>query len=36
MAPVGPAAAELLRSWQRIRAWRPAHIIAGHLPPFAP
>ena len=23
-------------SWQRIRAWKPAPVIAGHLPPFAP
>jgi len=36
MAPAGPAAAELLASWQRLRAWRPARIIAGHLAPFAP
>jgi glyoxylase-like metal-dependent hydrolase (beta-lactamase superfamily II) len=36
MAPSGPAAAELLASWQRLRAWRPARIIAGHLAPFAP
>ena len=26
----------LLASWRRIRAWDPALIIAGHLPPFAP
>jgi len=36
MRPSGPAAAELLRSWQRIRAWGPARVIAGHLAPFAP
>ncbi len=36
LRPSGPAAAELLASWQRIRAWGPAQIIAGHLPPFAP
>lgn len=36
MAPSGPAAADLLASWRRIRAWRPARIIAGHLAPFAP
>jgi len=36
MKPSGPAAAELLVSWERIRAWRPTRIIAGHLPPFAP
>lgn len=36
MAQWGPDAAELLRSWELIRAWRPARIIAGHLPPFAP
>ena len=36
MRPSGPAAAELLASWERIRAWGPAKIIAGHLPPFAP
>jgi glyoxylase-like metal-dependent hydrolase (beta-lactamase superfamily II) len=36
MRPSGPSAAELLESWQRIRAWRPAKIIAGHLPPFTP
>jgi N-acyl homoserine lactone hydrolase len=36
MEPSGPSAPELLRSWQRIRAWRPARIIAGHLAPFAP
>lgn len=36
MQPSGPSAALLLASWQRIRAWRPARIIAGHLPPFAP
>jgi glyoxylase-like metal-dependent hydrolase (beta-lactamase superfamily II) len=36
MAPSGPAAEDLLRSWQRIRAWRPVRVIAGHLAPFAP
>jgi glyoxylase-like metal-dependent hydrolase (beta-lactamase superfamily II) len=36
MRPSGPAAAELLTSWERIRAWCPATIIAGHLTPFAP
>jgi glyoxylase-like metal-dependent hydrolase (beta-lactamase superfamily II) len=36
MEPSGPSAAELLASWQRIRAWEPTRIIAGHLPPFAP
>jgi len=36
MRPSGPAAAELLRSWRRIRAWEPARVIAGHLAPFAP
>jgi glyoxylase-like metal-dependent hydrolase (beta-lactamase superfamily II) len=36
MRPSGASAAELLASWERIRAWRPARIIAGHLPPFAP
>lgn len=36
MAPEGADAARLLDSWRRIRAWRPALIIAGHLPPFAP
>jgi glyoxylase-like metal-dependent hydrolase (beta-lactamase superfamily II) len=36
MAPEGPGAAELLSSWELIRAWLPARIIAGHLPPFAP
>ena len=36
MAPTGPAAAELLASWERLRAWRPARVIAGHLAPFAP
>ena len=36
MRPSGPAAAELLASWQRIRAWGPAKVIAGHLAPFAP
>ena len=36
MEPTGPSAAELLASWELIRAWRPTRIIAGHLPPFAP
>jgi glyoxylase-like metal-dependent hydrolase (beta-lactamase superfamily II) len=36
MEPTGPSAPELLASWERIRAWRPARIIAGHLPPFTP
>jgi glyoxylase-like metal-dependent hydrolase (beta-lactamase superfamily II) len=36
MRPSGPAAAELLGSWRRIRAWKPSQIIAGHLAPFAP
>jgi glyoxylase-like metal-dependent hydrolase (beta-lactamase superfamily II) len=36
MAPEGPDAAELLSSWELIRAWRPARVIGGHLPPFAP
>ena len=36
MAPAGPAGADLLASWKRLRAWRPARIIAGHLAPFAP
>jgi len=36
MTPSGPEAAELLASWRRIRAWEPARVIAGHLPPFAP
>ena len=36
MTPSGPAAAELLASWRRIRAWEPARVIAGHLAPFAP
>ena len=36
MAPTGPAAADLLRSWRLIRSWRPACVIAGHLAPFAP
>ena len=36
MSPAGPAAAELLASWRRIRAWGPVRLIAGHLPPFAP
>jgi glyoxylase-like metal-dependent hydrolase (beta-lactamase superfamily II) len=36
MAPSGPASRTLLESWRRIRAWDPALIVAGHLPPFAP
>jgi N-acyl homoserine lactone hydrolase len=36
MAPTGPAAETVLASWRRIRAWHPALVIAGHLPPFAP
>ena len=36
MAPSGPDAEALLGSWRRIRAWDPALIVAGHLPPFAP
>jgi glyoxylase-like metal-dependent hydrolase (beta-lactamase superfamily II) len=36
MAPGGPAAAQLLASWRLLRAWRPALLIAGHLPPFVP
>ena len=36
MAPSGPDAEALLASWRRIRAWDPALIVAGHLPPFAP
>jgi glyoxylase-like metal-dependent hydrolase (beta-lactamase superfamily II) len=36
MAPSGPAADELLASWRRIRAWDPAIVVAGHLPPFVP
>jgi glyoxylase-like metal-dependent hydrolase (beta-lactamase superfamily II) len=32
----GPEAADLLSSWQRIRAFSPSLVIAGHLPPFAP
>jgi glyoxylase-like metal-dependent hydrolase (beta-lactamase superfamily II) len=36
MSPSGPAASELLASWRRIRDWRPALVIAGHLPPFTP
>ena len=36
MAPEGPAAADLLASWRRIRAFDPVQIVAGHLPPFAP
>jgi len=36
MRPSGPAAADLLASWKRIRAWGPAQVIAGHLAPFVP
>jgi glyoxylase-like metal-dependent hydrolase (beta-lactamase superfamily II) len=36
MAPTGSAAETTLASWTRIRAWDPALIVAGHLPPFAP
>jgi N-acyl homoserine lactone hydrolase len=36
MKPSGPSSPELLASWERIRAWGPTRIIAGHLPPFAP
>ena len=36
MAAEGPDGPELLASWRRIREWRPARIIAGHLPPFTP
>jgi glyoxylase-like metal-dependent hydrolase (beta-lactamase superfamily II) len=36
MAPSGPAADALLSSWRRIRAWDPALLVAGHLPPFSP
>lgn len=36
MAPQGPATDELLASWRRLREWRPAIIVAGHLPPFSP
>jgi N-acyl homoserine lactone hydrolase len=25
---------DLLRAWALIRSWRPARVIAGHLPPF--
>ena len=32
----GPGAADLLASWELIRSWRPARVVAGHLPPFAP
>ena len=35
MAPTGSAAGTMLASWRRIRAWDPALIVAGHLPPFA-
>jgi N-acyl homoserine lactone hydrolase len=36
MAAEGPDGAQLVASWRRIRAWHPARIIAGHVPPFAP
>jgi len=36
MDPQGPAALDLLLSWRLIRSWRPARVIAGHLPPFVP
>ncbi len=36
MAPHGPAAETTAASWRRIRAWEPALIVAGHLPPFTP
>jgi glyoxylase-like metal-dependent hydrolase (beta-lactamase superfamily II) len=36
MRPTGPAAAELLTSWRRIRSWDAVQVIAGHLAPFAP
>jgi N-acyl homoserine lactone hydrolase len=36
MAPSGPDADALLASWRRIRAWEPALVVAGHLPPFTP
>jgi glyoxylase-like metal-dependent hydrolase (beta-lactamase superfamily II) len=36
MAPIGPAAPQLLASWQLLRSWRPATVIAGHLAPFTP
>lgn len=26
---------ELLQAWALIRSWRPARVIAGHLPPFS-
>lgn len=31
-----PGARELLASWRLLRAWSPALLIAGHLPPFRP
>lgn len=34
-APSEPDGAQLLASWQKIRARRPALIVPGHLPPFA-
>lgn len=34
--PDVPQGEELLSSWEMIRAWEPALIIAGHLPPFTP
>jgi len=36
MTADGPDGPDLVTSWRRIRAWRPARIIAGHLPPFVP
>lgn len=32
----GEDAAALLAAWRRIRAFEPALVVAGHLPPFAP
>ena len=32
----GPDGPDLLAAWRRIRAWAPALIIAGHVPPFRP
>jgi glyoxylase-like metal-dependent hydrolase (beta-lactamase superfamily II) len=34
-APAEPEGAQLLASWQSIRARRPALIVPGHVPPFA-
>jgi glyoxylase-like metal-dependent hydrolase (beta-lactamase superfamily II) len=31
-----PAADQLLAAWKLIRSWRPALVIPGHVPPFAP